>query len=57
MRGDPAPWEYWRWQLVKELSWSLAEVDALSLADFHEWFQVRDGVLKAAGVGVKVHRE
>jgi hypothetical protein len=41
------PLEYWRWRLVRELGWTLAEVDALSLADFHEYLQVTDGEHKA----------
>lgn len=41
------PWEYWRWELVKETGWTLAEVDALAVSDFVEWVQVRDGKAKA----------
>lgn len=41
------PWEYWRWELVKETGWTLEYVDALSVGDFAEWIQVRDGKAKA----------
>lgn len=41
------PWEYWRWELVRETGWTLDVVDALSLKDFAEWIQVRDGKNKA----------
>lgn len=41
------PHEYWRWQLVEETGWTLEQVDALSIADFNEWLQVRDGKAKA----------
>ncbi len=41
------PWEFWRWELVKETGWSLEYVDALSVKDFQEWVHVRDGKRKA----------
>lgn len=41
------PLEYWRWELVKETGWTLEYIDALSVADLHEWMQVRDGKAKA----------
>ncbi|MDD3948751.1 MAG: hypothetical protein PHT43_04740, partial [Anaerolineaceae bacterium] len=47
------PWEYWRWELVKETGWTLEYVDALSVADMNEWLQVRDGMSKARKTLVK----
>lgn len=42
------PLEYWRWELVKETGWTLEYIDALSVATFHEWMQVKDGTAKAS---------
>ncbi len=39
--------EYWRWHMVRETGWTLGEVDALSMKDFHEYLQVTDGESKA----------
>ena len=47
------PMEFWRWELVKETGWTLDYVDALSVADFNEWLQVRDGTGKARKTLVK----
>ena len=47
------PMEYWRWELVKETGWTLDYVDALSIADWNEWLQVRDGMNKARKTLVK----
>ncbi len=41
------PMEYWRWHMVRETGWTLGEVDALSMRDFHEYLQVTDGESKA----------
>jgi len=41
------PFEYWRWELVKTTGWTLEYIDALSLADLHEFLKVRDGKAKA----------
>ncbi len=41
------PWEYLRWELVDETGWTLDVIDALSVNDFAEWIQVRDGKAKA----------
>jgi len=41
------PWEYWRWRIAEQYSWTLKEVDALSMDDLKEWFQVQDGISKA----------
>jgi hypothetical protein len=35
--------------LVQETGWTLEYVDALSMADLHEFLQVLDGMSKAAG--------
>ena len=40
------PHEFWKWELIRETGWSLEYVDALTVADFNEWVQVRDGVSK-----------
>jgi hypothetical protein len=32
-----------RWQLVKEFGWTLEQVDSLSVADLHEYLNVRSG--------------
>jgi len=47
------PWEYWRWELVRETGWTLETVDALSVRDFAEWLHVRDGKNKASKTVVK----
>ena len=44
------PDEYWRWKIVFDTGWTLDQVDALTLKDYHEYFQVQDGVAKAAAV-------
>lgn len=41
------PYEWWRWKIAQEFGWSLSYVDSLSLADLHEYWQVRDGEGKA----------
>lgn len=41
------PWEYWRWRIAEQYGWTLNEVDALSMDDLQEWFQVQDGICKA----------
>jgi hypothetical protein len=41
------PLEYWRWQIAREFGWTLPQVDALSMEDFTQYFQVRDGIHKA----------
>ena len=41
------PYEYHRWEIVKETGWSLEYIDALSLGDYFERFQVQDGISKA----------
>lgn len=43
----PAPFELLRWQLVERFHWTLAEVDNLSMADWHEYLQVDDGKARA----------
>jgi hypothetical protein len=42
------PWEYWRWKIAEQFHWTLAQVDALSMDDLAEYFQVQDGRSKAA---------
>jgi hypothetical protein len=51
---SPLPVEFHRWETVllrarfiEETKLAPAEVDALSVKDMHEWFQIRDAVQKA----------
>ena len=53
--GESLPFEYVRWTLAERFGWTLEQVDALSLADLHEFYQVVEGTNKAKGIGVKVH--
>jgi hypothetical protein len=43
-----------RWTLAERFGWTLAEVDALSLADLEEFFQIEDGRAKVNTPKVKV---
>ena len=45
--ADSMPHEFWRWELVQETGWTLEQVDALSVKDFNDWLQIRDGKAKA----------
>jgi hypothetical protein len=36
------PWQYWRWQIAERFGWTLREVDALSMGDLAEWFEIED---------------
>ena len=38
-----------RWVLAERFHWTLNEVDALSMADLEEFFQIEDGKARAAG--------
>jgi hypothetical protein len=40
------PLEAIRWRLVMDTGWTLEYVDALSLGDLQEYFQVMDGMNK-----------
>jgi hypothetical protein len=42
------PWEYWRWKIAEQFHWTLEQIDALSMADLEEYFQIQDGVHKAS---------
>ena len=42
------PNEWWRWELARGFGWSLEYVDALKLADLHEYLQIRDGESKTS---------
>ena len=42
------PEEFIRWILAERFHWTLTEVDALSMADREEFFQIEDGRIKAA---------
>ena len=41
------PYEYHRWQIVKDTGWTLEYIDNLSLGDYFEYHQVKDGIAKA----------
>lgn len=43
------PAEYIRWQIAERFGWTLEQVDALTMADFHEYLQIQDGIAKANG--------
>ena len=43
------PHEFWRWELVQDTGWTLDQVDALSVKDWNDWLQIRDGKAKARG--------
>ena len=45
------PLEYWRWELARTFGWSLEYIDGLSLADLFEYWQIEDGINKAAADG------
>jgi hypothetical protein len=40
------PWEFWRWQIAERFGWTLDTVDALSMGDLGEWFQIEDARAK-----------
>lgn len=42
------PWEYWRWKIAEQFHWTLDQVDALSMRDLTEYFQVNDAKSKVA---------
>jgi len=45
--GHPLPDEWLRWELARTFGWTLEYVDSMSIADLHEYLQVRDGEIKA----------
>jgi hypothetical protein len=49
MPGNEMPWEFYRWKLAEQFGWTLEYIDGLSLADLHQWYQVRDGQSNARG--------
>jgi hypothetical protein len=40
--------ELLRWSMAERFGWTLAEVDALSMGDLHEFLQIEDARAKAA---------
>ncbi len=40
------PWEFYRWQIAEKYGWTLGEVDALSMGELGEWFQIEDALGK-----------
>lgn len=49
--GKPPPFELIKWDLIKRFHWTPADVDALSVGDWHELIQVDDGIAKAGNNG------
>jgi hypothetical protein len=47
----------YRWEIAERFGWTLAEVDALSMADLQELIQVDDGRIKAAQSAKKKGRK
>ena len=45
--GAPAPFALLRWSIAERFHWTLAEVDQLTLADWHDLIQIDDGRAKA----------
>ena len=45
--GAPLPDEYFDWLMAFETGWSLEYIRGLSMADYHEYIQVKDGINKA----------
>lgn len=41
------PREYFEWQLIWETGWTLDQVRAMSMQNYHNWQQVKDGIAKA----------
>lgn len=42
------PLEYWRWELARSFGWPLEYIDNLALSDLFEYWQIEDGISKAA---------
>ena len=45
--GKPAPVELIRWSLVERFGWTLPDIDAMSVEDLHQLYQIDDGRAKA----------
>lgn len=41
------PLEWWRWQMAREMGWTLDYIDGMALGDWHEYWQIVDGEGKA----------
>lgn len=41
------PFEALRWELAERFGWTLQQVDALTVADWHEWEQIKKGRYEA----------
>jgi hypothetical protein len=41
------PWAFWRWKVAEQMGWTLQQVDALTVHDWNEYFQIQDGIGKA----------
>ena len=45
--GAPAPLEFLEWQIVFETGWTLEQVRAMSMQDYHNYWQIKDALSKA----------
>ncbi len=45
--GADAPPELITWQMVKETGWTLEYIRGLSMQDFNDYMQIKDGLSKA----------
>ena len=52
--GRSLPLEFWRWEIVEQTGWTLEYVDALSVGDLFEYWQIIDGRNKAEAEGRQV---
>lgn len=42
------PYEYIRWKIAKQYGWTLREVDAITMQDLTNYYQIQDAERKAA---------
>jgi len=56
--GEPEgmPWEFYRWLIAERYGWTLAQVDALSMGEMGEWFQIEDARAKVRDAHSKQKR-
>jgi len=53
-----AEWrEMLRWQIAKEMGWSLAAIDALSVEDLWAYLSVRDGIARVEASLARKHAQ
>jgi hypothetical protein len=46
--------ELLRWNIAEKFGWTLATIDALTMADLQDYFQIQDGYRAAREPGTKV---